>query len=168
MSMSLKYLVTLAAIFVPTSVFAAKQYWDRSLTILLAEGKEDCYFLPNIKATQEVDVEYQVRIYFWYFLYAEFYFCILPRMINELPSWESIFYPIVLHIWIYNMLVDIMFNWLYLTKQKYYIRLHIDGCKHPSKPNYKLTNGFSTTHYLCHHLLQKDVDMIKVTLNILR
>ena len=93
MSMSLKYLVTLAAIFVPTSVFAAKQYWDRSLTILLAEGKEDCYFLPNIKQTQEVDVEYQVRIYFWYFLYAEFYFCILPRMINELPSWESIFYP---------------------------------------------------------------------------
>jgi len=58
--MSLKYLVTLAAIFLPTSVFAAKQYWDRSLTILLAEGKEDCYFLPNIKETQEVDVEYQV------------------------------------------------------------------------------------------------------------
>ena len=64
MSMSLKYLVTLAAIFVPTSVFAAQKYWDRSLTILLAEGKEDCYFLPNIKETQEVDVEYQVRTYF--------------------------------------------------------------------------------------------------------
>ena len=102
MSMSLKYLVTLAAIFLPTSVFAAKQYWDRSLTILLAEGKEDCYFLPNIKQTQEVDVEYQVRIYFWYFLYAEFYFCILPRMINELPSWESIFYPTVFCIFEYT------------------------------------------------------------------
>ena len=78
MSMSLRYLVTLAAIFVPTSVFAAQKYWDRSLTILLAEGKEDCYFLPNIKETQEVDVEYQVRIYFLYFSYAEFYFLHFP------------------------------------------------------------------------------------------
>ena len=86
--MSLKYLVTLAAIFVPTSVFAAQKYWDRSLTILLAEGKEDCYFLPNIKTTQEVDVEYQVRIYFWHFPYAKFYFCIFPPMTNKLPSWE--------------------------------------------------------------------------------
>jgi len=58
--MSLKHFLTLAAILVPTSVFASQKYWDRSLTVLLAEGQEDCYYLPNVKATQEVDVEYQV------------------------------------------------------------------------------------------------------------
>jgi len=58
--MSLIQLVRLAVILVSMSVFATAKYWDRSLTILLAEGQEDCYFLPNVKATNEVDVEYQV------------------------------------------------------------------------------------------------------------
>jgi len=58
--MILNQVVRLAAILVSMSVFCTAKYWDRSLTILLAEGQEDCYFLPNVKATNEVDVEYQV------------------------------------------------------------------------------------------------------------
>ena len=60
--MSLIHLVRLAVILVSMSVFVKAKYWDRSITILLAEGQEDCYFLPNVKATNEVDVEYQVCI----------------------------------------------------------------------------------------------------------
>lgn len=61
--MSLIHLVRLAVILVSVfsmSVFSAAKYWDRSITILLAEGQEDCYFVPNVKTTNEVDVEYQV------------------------------------------------------------------------------------------------------------
>lgn len=63
--MSLIHLVRLAVILVSVfsmSVFSAAKYWDRSITILLAEGQEDCYFVPNVKTTNEVDVEYQVCI----------------------------------------------------------------------------------------------------------
>ena len=42
-------------------VFATQKYWDRSITVLIPEGQEDCYFLPNVKITQEVDIEFQVR-----------------------------------------------------------------------------------------------------------
>ena len=73
--MNLKHLLTFMLVLVPTSVFASQKYWDRSLTILLAEGQEDCYFLPNVKATQEVDVEFQVckksvKIYYTFKLFS--------------------------------------------------------------------------------------------------
>jgi len=56
-----KYFAIFSLFFVPSTVFSkSHKYWDRDLTILLAEGAEDCYFLPNIKATNEIDIEYQV------------------------------------------------------------------------------------------------------------
>ena len=59
--MGLKHLVTIALIFIPASVFSkSHKYWDRDLTVLLGEGAEDCYFLPNVKAANEIDIEYQV------------------------------------------------------------------------------------------------------------
>ena len=60
--MHLTNLVTLTAILGQTSVFASQKYWDRSITLLIPEGQEDCYFLPNIKAMHEVDVEFQVSL----------------------------------------------------------------------------------------------------------
>ena len=59
--MGWKHLLTITLFFIPASVFSkSHKYWDRDLTVLLAEGAEDCYFLPNIKATNEIDIEYQV------------------------------------------------------------------------------------------------------------
>ena len=58
-----KHLVIVNLLFVTSTVYSKRhKYWDRDLTVLLAEGAEDCYFLPNIKATNEVDIEYQVSI----------------------------------------------------------------------------------------------------------
>ena len=58
-----KHLVIFTLFLVPSTVFSkSHKYWDRDLTILLAEGAEDCYFLPNIKATNEIDIEYQVSL----------------------------------------------------------------------------------------------------------
>ena len=57
------HLVIFTLILVPSTVLSkSHKYWDRDLTILLAEGAEDCYFLPNIKATNEIDIEYQVSL----------------------------------------------------------------------------------------------------------
>ena len=56
--------VLLTAFLGQKSALAAQKYWDRSITILLPEGQEDCYFLPNVKAKQDVDIEFQVRAIF--------------------------------------------------------------------------------------------------------
>lgn len=59
--MGWKHFVIISLFFTSSTVYSkSHKYWDRDLTVLLAEGAEDCYFLPNIKATNEVDIEYQV------------------------------------------------------------------------------------------------------------
>ena len=59
--MDWKNFVIFSLFFSSSTVYSkSHKYWDRDLTVLLAEGAEDCYFLPNIKATNEVDIEYQV------------------------------------------------------------------------------------------------------------
>ena len=40
--------------------FASEAYWATSLTVVVFEGMRDCYFIPHIKKSKEIAVEFRV------------------------------------------------------------------------------------------------------------
>ena len=60
--MKLKAFVeTLAVISCCASfVITSQPYWGTSLTLIVFEGRVDCYFLPDIKRSKEISVEFRV------------------------------------------------------------------------------------------------------------
>ena len=53
-------LTVLVIVWLPNSTSSSQSYWSRAITIILSEGKEDCYYLPDIEASKEVSIEYRV------------------------------------------------------------------------------------------------------------
>ena len=37
-----------------------QSYWSRAITIVLSEGREDCYYVPDIETSKEVSIEFRV------------------------------------------------------------------------------------------------------------
>ena len=58
--MAYLFMVALLALLEHNLVLGSQKYWERSMTLLIAQGQEDCYFLPNVKAKQNVEIEFQV------------------------------------------------------------------------------------------------------------
>lgn len=57
----LEPLLLLALFFIPNAVSVVGKTWHRSMTFVVDAGMEDCYYLPNVTAGQNIDLEYQVR-----------------------------------------------------------------------------------------------------------
>ena len=52
------YSLTALVIFWLTNLtFSSQSYWSRALTIILIEGREDCYYIHDIETSKEVSIE---------------------------------------------------------------------------------------------------------------
>lgn len=57
--LTMKSVTYLFLLIILTHSIDAKS-WHREMTVEVAAGKEDCYFLPDIKADQSIELEFQV------------------------------------------------------------------------------------------------------------
>ena len=51
---------TILTFFIVGGVVSVKR-WKRDITVIVEPGIEDCYYIPNIQKTSEIDIAFEVR-----------------------------------------------------------------------------------------------------------
>ena len=53
-------LALFANIWLTNLTVSSQSYWSRTITMILSEGREDCYYIPDIETSKELGIEFRV------------------------------------------------------------------------------------------------------------